>query len=143
MPQVSKIKLDPEIENNIFTAFFNSFAKTTEKQTIEKFLDNLLTQTEKIMLAKRFAAALLIHRNYPTDLISYTLKLSRTTIGTVRREIEKRGEGYRAIFKLADYEILHKKTEFSRIFQKIEELIDIASLPMKGSPSSIRRWKNR
>ncbi|MBI2637684.1 MAG: hypothetical protein HYW88_02175 [Candidatus Sungbacteria bacterium] len=142
MPQISRVQLSKEIQGEIFTTLLTSFVQVTDGRTMEKFLDNLLTPTEKVMLAKRLMVAILLQRGHPEGLISTMLKLSRTTVHTVKKEVARHGEGYRAIFAFVDKNSKVKSSSFARLIEKLEAGLEVfTTLPIKGSKSSMRRWR--
>jgi len=81
MPQVSKRFLKKEKLNKIFTLFFDLIADIDDKNKAEKVVDELLTPTEKIMVAKRIACLYLVSKKIPPTIISDSIKLSSSTIG--------------------------------------------------------------
>jgi len=81
MPQVSKRFIKKEKLNKMFTLFFDLVANVDDKNKAEQIIDELLTPTEKIMIAKRIACFYLISKKVPPPLISDAIKLSSSTIG--------------------------------------------------------------
>ena len=94
MPRVSKNKISEEVREKILHALFLSFARIHDNRSISELFENLLTSTERIMIAKRLAAALLLIRCYEYRGICSLLKMSHVTVNQVKREIEKGGKGY-------------------------------------------------
>ncbi len=94
MPKVSKNRLSEEVREKILHALFLSFARMHDNRAIAAFLENLLTSTERVMIAKRLAVALLLLRGYEYRVICSLLKMSHVTVNHVKREIEKGGGGY-------------------------------------------------
>lgn len=142
MPRVSRIPISNELRDEILHNLFLSFANLQTVKEIEKLLINLLTPTEKIMLSKRLASAVLLERGYTYDEICRVLKLSPGTVNSVNRELKKFGEGY----KLAAELIMKnekRNSKLSLILKSIDRAVGVLSLPMKGSSGSMRRWKNR
>ncbi len=83
MPQVSKRKMDKEVEVEMFRQFWLSLGKLRDVRHISSFYSDLLTETEKIMLAKRFTVAVLLLRGKHPVEIRDTLRVTFTTIGSV------------------------------------------------------------
>ena len=71
-----------------------------DNRAIAAFLENLLTSTERVMIAKRLAVALLLLRGYEYRVICSLLKMSHVTVNHVKREIEKGGGGYQLASRL-------------------------------------------
>jgi uncharacterized protein YerC len=83
MPQVSKYRLDTEIEKLMFQKFWLSIALLHDASTVSSFFSDLLSDTENIMLAKRFAIAVLLSKGKrPVDIKS-TLHVTYSTICSV------------------------------------------------------------
>ena len=119
-------------------AVIQGFSRIINEGDMAKLINDLLTPTEKIMLGKRLMTAILLEKGYSYTQIGRVLKLTAGTINVVRRELDKGGEGYRIIVKL----LREKESKFERIFGKIDALLDAISPPVKGSRSSMRRWKS-
>lgn len=128
MPQVSKYPVSKEVQERMFEIFWETIAGLENAQKASEFFHDLLTPTEKIMLAKRLAIALLLIKGYDYRSIVNTLKVSPTTIGSVRLWFQTAGSGYRkAIEKIIKSE---KQEEF---FEKIEEVISKFIPPPPGT----------
>jgi uncharacterized protein YerC len=130
MTQVSRIPLSSEIEKRIFEIFLDSVAEVKTRGEVEKFLDDLLSPTERVMLAKRLSIAFLLHKGYDQRSICRILKVSLGTVNKVSLGLKLGGEGYqRVIRKIIQGE---KMEEF---WQKVDDFIsDI--VPPKG-----RDWR--
>lgn len=94
MVQVSQRRLRPEIEKRVYELFWDSFAKMKNSKEAEEFLSDLLTHTEKIMLAKRLAIAVLLLKGFDYDPIKDILKVSGTTIASVQNQLRFGRKGY-------------------------------------------------
>ena len=136
MSQVSKRAVSREVLSETFNSLFTALAKTSDAGAIAKILDDILTPTERVMIAKRVMAAILSDRGYTLREIGEILKMSTTTINAVRREIKKRGEGYRMIFT-----IMPKRARLDELADKAERVLRGVIPPVKDSKSSFRRWK--
>lgn len=99
MPQISKIPLDREIEVRIKELLDDGLATLGSRDDIEAFLSDLLTPTEKIMLGKRLAIAILLETGYNYREISLTLKVSTSTVATVVNWRKLNRGGYSKIIK--------------------------------------------
>ncbi|MBI2055455.1 MAG: hypothetical protein HYT42_01040 [Candidatus Sungbacteria bacterium] len=136
MAKISQKPVTREVREEMFRSMFRALARVSDEGAIGKILDDVLTPTEKIMIAKRVMAAILIDRGYSYTEIGELLKLSPTTINTVHREIRKKGDGYRLIFGL-----FPKKSKFDKFLVAVDRFLALAIPPVKGSKSSFRRWK--
>ena len=133
MTQVSRHFMNPEVEKRVYEVFIESVKNTKTPGEVMDFLNDLLSPSEKIMMAKRVAIAfLLLQDKYTYDQISRTIKVSRGTIAKIHATFALQGKGYKKI--LGD--ILKRKDAKSAI----SELLDIMTpLPPKGT--TIGYWK--
>lgn len=83
MPQVSQKKLDKTIESEMFTQFWDSISRLKTSSDVSDFFTDILTQTEQVMLTKRFMIAILLGRGKRPIEISQILHVSFSTIGGV------------------------------------------------------------
>lgn len=81
MAQVSKRYIPPWTYEKILNIFLTSFLKIKEKNTAQLFFDELLSPTEKLMLAKRITCLYLLNKNVSIHQCSDILKLSTSTVG--------------------------------------------------------------
>ena len=79
MPHISK-KLKKEALSKLYNEFGKAFEKSARKSQTKFFLGDLLTKTEKVMLAKRFAVIYLLSQEVPTSYIAESLGMSYSTI---------------------------------------------------------------
>ena len=80
---------------------------------MDAFLLSFLTPTEKIMLAKRLAAIILIKEGLPHSHISSSLHLTRATISKLELFLEARGEGYNVALQILKNEKLFEEIKIS------------------------------
>lgn len=126
MTQVSKRILNKELENRIFELFIKTIAELKSPKDVENFIKDLLSPTEKIMLSKRLAIAILLSKNYTYEDINNTLKVSSPTIMTVSYYLKNGEGGYQKVVNKILKE--QRKEELS---DKIEELLLQLSPPKK------------
>ncbi len=84
MPQVSRWPLSDQKWEEIFNFFLDSLQISRDKQTLKTLLEFLLTPTEKVMLAKRIAAALFLAKGADYEEIKRQLHLSTATIAKIK-----------------------------------------------------------
>jgi TrpR-related protein YerC/YecD len=99
MPQVSKNPVPRETGRRIRKAFTRALVGIRSEREMERYIFDLLTPTEQIMLAKRLAIAALLIEGLPYREISERLKVSTATIGRVNVWLETAGDGYRLVMK--------------------------------------------
>ena len=80
MTQVSRLPLPKKLEEQMYTLFRRVLSELHSEGDITDFLDDLLTPTEKVMLAKRLAIAFLLEKGYDQRAIHTILKVSTTTV---------------------------------------------------------------
>lgn len=125
MTQVSKYPLSKDIEERIFVIFWKTLARLTTVFAIKKFFEDLLSSSERTMLAKRLAIALLLAKNYDYGSIKKILKVSDGTIAKVQIWLKHGGEGY----KMAINSIL-KDEKMKEFWQKVEDALIETSSPL-------------
>lgn len=79
MPHLSRRKLDPKVEKELNTLLEYTLGHLKPKEA-QKLLESLLSRTEKLMLAKRVAAVVLLDEGLPESQIAETIKLTPDTI---------------------------------------------------------------
>src|SRR3989338_5962743 len=80
MPHISSKKLKKEHLNKLYSEFGTALEKSAKKSWVKFFLNDFLTHTEKIMLAKRFAVIYLLSKDVPASYIAESLSMSPATI---------------------------------------------------------------
>ncbi|MBI2051962.1 hypothetical protein HYT33_04345 [Candidatus Roizmanbacteria bacterium] len=80
MPQISKNLLSKERLGRVFNLFFDLVSNTNNKNTAQQVVGEILTDTERVMIAKRIACYYLITQDVSSGEIAETLNLSRATI---------------------------------------------------------------
>lgn len=109
MPHISRIKLDKQAEAKLIESLELVLSKISSQESTHSFLMALLTPTERLMLAKRLAAVILIREGLSHQQISNTLHLTRMTISKLELYFEARGKGYEIAFKVLENEKLMKE----------------------------------
>ncbi len=128
MPHVSSKKLNKDYLGKLYEEFSDVLEKSAKKNNTQFFLAEFLTQTEKVMLAKRFAVIYLISKDLPASYISDALGMSPTTISrmSLKYEIGK----YTHLLKII-------KKEEKSIWDILEKILR-AGLPPRAGRG---RWK--
>lgn len=88
MPHISSRKLDRESLDGILVRLISIFKKAGHKHKTAALLDELLTETEKVMLAKRLSIVLLLQNGIPQHRIAETFKVSPTTVSKLSLQVE-------------------------------------------------------
>lgn len=127
MTQVSRRFLDHKTQEYIFQTFINATTKLSSPSLTQSFLQDLLTPTEQIMLAKRLCIAYMLQKNYPQRAIANTLKLSTATITRVSTILKSQGIGYK---KIIGSMLVDEKVH--NFFSQLDTLIGKFIPPPKG-----------
>jgi uncharacterized protein YerC len=88
MPHVSKKKLDEEVLDKLFRKLVATLDRAQGKRKLINVLEELLTDTEKVMLAKRLAVVLMLFGETPQHRISEILLVSPSTVSRLALQIE-------------------------------------------------------
>lgn len=129
MAQISKKKLDRDIEKMLFDQLWTFMIKAKSTNRAKIVYGDLLTETEKLILAKRLAIALLLIRGKNTIQIRERVHVSYSTITTISAWLKN--------VKPETYKILNgmsKSKDWEQILDKLEELID------KLQPNPYTNW---
>ena len=124
MPQLSKRKLDKNIEQQMFTQFWNSLSGLENPQSASDFFSDLLTNTEKYMLAKRLTCAVLLIRGHSASEINKSIHITYSTIGSVASWVKNAKPKTQNILAR-----ISKQKDWQSISDLIESLLD--KLPPK------------
>lgn len=131
MTQVSKYPLSKEVYERIFDIFLKSVTKYNSKKMNAVFLEELLTPTEQIMLAKRLAIGFLLIKEYDYRTISKILRVSTGTVNRVNLTI-KNGK----YFKLA----IKRLIEDENISELLENVGDLITKVLAAGRSKSGSW---
>ena len=91
--QVSKKGINKKIEKKIFKSLYQVLADLKKFGDVELFLNDVLSKTEKTVLAKRLGIAYYLSKNRSYEKIKKELKVSSATIASVQKWMENDGEG--------------------------------------------------
>lgn len=134
MPQVSKYPLSEKVYERIFDLLLRVITDSHRKNQARELLDDLLTPTEKIMLAKRLSIAILLLKEYPYESIQAILRVSRPTIADVNRSLKYQGQGYKKFAK----KIL-KEEKMAKFWEEVEDLV-LGALSQGGKGTGTWRY---
>ena len=127
MTQVSKYPLKKEVEHELFSLFWNSISDLRTKSSVSEFFSDLLTDTEEIMLAKRFAVAILLFQGKKPIDIAMSIHVSYSMIRGVSSWLD------RATPNTIDLlERVVKHQAWQSIADSLDESIDLLP-PRRGS----------
>ena len=84
MPRVSPRPLKKEIEKEITANLDWTLSQLKSEAIAKDFLEDFLTNEERLMLAKRLAVVYLLKEGFSYGKISEALKITPVTIGKIR-----------------------------------------------------------
>jgi uncharacterized protein YerC len=124
MTQVSKFKLRNDVWERIFDLFGESILSIKDKKELNGFLEDFLSPTERIMLAKRFAITVLLAKGNDYQSIKSLLRVTPSTIAKMSLLMKCSGKGLTPVV-----DKILKKDATKIIWEEIQGLLD---LPRKG-----------
>lgn len=119
MTQVSKYPLDRDLENEIYRKFWHSVSFLRDADVVASFFSDFLTETEILMLAKRFTIAVLLTRGRRPKDIKTLLHVSNSATGAVGAWLKNAKPK-----TLATLERVIKESQWESLIDKIDALID-------------------
>ncbi len=119
MGQISKRELSSKVKRQLQEALWQAIIRVTTSNDAEQFINDLLTETEKVMLAKRLAIALLLEKGYEYRTIRDVLKVSTGTIMMVGDRLRREGWGFRQVSQK-----LERDRKIKALLTKIGDMVD-------------------
>ncbi len=147
MTQVSRYPISTKVADRIFEVFLKTLVEIKSNKEADEFISDLLTPTEKIMLAKRLAIAFLLEKGYDYRTIQKIIRVSAPTITSVNNARKYGSEGYKRLVA----KIIREEKLISFFEETVEKLLSIPSELEKGNGSwsylrdkvKSRKWKNK
>ena len=117
--QVSKKQVNPNLKKQIYQLLYQVLADIHSKKEAEIFLNEVLTENELEMLAKRLGVAYYLDKGRSYANIKTNLRLSSATISAVADQMKK-GRGFKiALEKIRAEEWANKWAKrIGRTFKK-------------------------
>jgi len=113
MVQISKRKLSDKTLSKLFLLLFHTVGKKNKQEQFEKIINDLFSDTERIMIIKRVAIIYLLLKEIDQKTITDVLKVSSSTVSKYSITA-KRGEGIVSFFKR-----LLQKEKFVEFFDDV------------------------
>ncbi|MEA1929525.1 MAG: Trp family transcriptional regulator [Patescibacteria group bacterium] len=135
MPHISANQVKKKVFLQISDQLIRSVTKTAGENSSRRLIGELFTPTERIMLAKRLAAVVMIQRGYSCYRITKTLKISSSTTSRFYRQVKLGKFDYLA--KLLTGSSAKNKRERARIDITLEQLLRGGLSPRVGKS----RWQ--
>ncbi len=136
MPRVSRIPVEKDVHRQLVDFFTSLVAELDNEEEIKIFLTDFLTPEEKLMLSKRLFLMWMLKRGFSSSDIRDILKVSKTTINSMKHQLAyKRGVEV-GLQKLAEME---NAREFEEKLNAV--LKHVPPLTWRGKARA--RWLNR
>lgn len=129
MTQISKYPVKKEVEARMYEVLLDSIGMVRSPADVNCFIEDLFSKTEKIMLSKRLAIALLLLKRYDQRMIARLLRVSLGTVSKVSTVLQKGTGGYGKVTSA-----IIRKEKFHDFIQKLDDAM--ANL----FPPSHRNW---
>ena len=129
MTRISRYKLKDYVYEKMFVLLFEVVSNSRDKKIFNQLIKDLLSPTERIMIAKRVVLVYLLLQEIDYRMICDVLKVSNTTVSKFKLLMEK-SEGI--------VPILTKTIRNERVQLFMVELIDVLRPP--GTYGT--NWKN-
>ncbi len=113
------------LSSNELTLLFQEFDQIISKfdrESTTQFLDELLGKEERLILAKRLAAIVLLHEGCSEYKTAQVLKLSPTTTGIIASKLQS--GTYNHVIKL----LTQKKKTYSQLLDAIDSVLHLGGL---------------
>jgi len=94
MSKVTPIKIPYKTRKNLQKRLFEKMSKLNTSREIEKFMADLLTESELVMVTRRLQVAKMLLQDALYEEIKHELGVGFSTIIAVRKKIESGGGGY-------------------------------------------------
>ena len=134
MAQVSVQYIKPEVKNKLQSLLVSCISRCSQVSLAADLVEDLLTNTEKIMISKRIGVALMLLKHVGARQISHKLKISFPTIYRVKTWLEIKGGGYRSLLESIIKEDAAKEDAH------LSALQDTEGSPLWFGPTN---WKNQ
>ncbi|MFZ1075557.1 MAG: Trp family transcriptional regulator [Minisyncoccia bacterium] len=132
MAHVSRKKIKKQIAAELADQFLTFLTVARTKKDAHIFADELFSQTERVMLAKRLAIVILLVRGYSFTQVEESLGVTRQTVVRIWKDIQS--GGYRKIASYARKHTRHFEEESA-----VDAFIRILHLGMP--PRAGKRWQ--
>lgn len=129
MVYVSKKKVDPKIESVLADQLLSFLAAAKTKREAATLANELLTDAERAMLAKRLAVIVMLERGRSFQEVEHALKVTPQTISRLWRQ--RREGAFIKICRYARANTAHFKKRNDRFMETLEEWFTLSG-PSKG-----------
>ena len=124
--------------DRIFELFLDTLVSIKDKKKLNGFVHSIFTPTERIMFAKRLAAALLLAKGHSYKNVGKILRMSHPTIAKMNFRLKYEGEDLVPII-----EDIFRKQSKAVLIEELKDLFDIPTKSSLKSPDRFRRMSER
>ena len=130
MTKISRMPVREDLSVRVYNLLIGTLSNLKTKDEVEGFVGSIFTPTERIMFAKRLAAALLLAKGHDYMEVRRILRISPPTIAKMSFRLRYEGEH---ILPLIENILRRQKTRV--IWEEIKDLLDT---PIKGQSKGAR-----
>ena len=132
MVRLNKNELSPKQLEELFKQL-GLLLSTSSDKNVGLLLEKLLGPEERIMLAKRLAAAVLLEKGYAYNQVADALHVSKSTVSNIDQRL---GEG--GVTKIAEI-LKQDKASYSGILKLVESILTVGGI--MPSRAGLDRYK--
>jgi len=92
--QITKQKVSPKVQKDILEMFAQLIADISQKEDALVFINDFLTETERIALAKRLAIIFYLDKKMSYQQIRKQIGVSSATIASVQSCLDQKSAGF-------------------------------------------------
>ena len=118
MPQISKYPVREEIYERIFELLLKLLTDSYNKSEAKELIEDLLTPTERIVLAKRLGIVVLLAKNYDYRDIQDILHVSKESIAKVNIILKYGSKGYKNFVRK-----VFTEEKIEKFWEKMQDLL--------------------
>lgn len=136
MGRVSKRKINKDLERDLQEQLSFIVVSLTNKEEVNIFLDEFLTDEEKLMLGKRLILYMLLYKGLTNTQINNALSVSHETTRWYREIFERKPDAFKKTL-----ERLIKREKSQELWKKIESILEPFSLALSAKTNMKARAK--
>ncbi len=136
MTHISKRAIKKDVAVLLADQLLDFFSAARTKGEARMLAGELLSQTERVMLAKRLAIVVLLTRGYSYSQIEVMLRTTRQTVARIAREVEQ-GQFKRIVRRAKERTDNFKRDSFWQALDQAIKAIHLGMPPRAGR----RTWR--
>lgn len=136
MGRVSRRKVNKDLERDLEEQLSFIIVSLTNKEEVNVFLEEFLTEEEKLMLGKRLILYMLLYKGLTNTQINNVLSVSHETTRWYREIFEKKPEAFKKTLKR-----LIDREKSQELWEKIEKILEPFTLALNVKTNMKARAK--